>query len=125
MRRSRTGRSSMRALDRPHSVISAGDIVHRFRHPWRKRIDVPSRNYGGSPSKTPDIAATHGAAMMRDPAWTRGGGIHAANRDKNVSGSSRTPSLLPRRSTAARVLRRVENNDWMRNLGYSGLTSSD
>ena len=34
-------------------------------------IDVPSCNSGVSPTKTPDIAGRHGAAMMRDPAWNR------------------------------------------------------
>jgi hypothetical protein len=31
------------------------------------RIDVPSCNFGGSPSKNPDIAASHGAATSFDP----------------------------------------------------------
>ncbi len=34
-------------------------------------IDVPSCNFGGSPSKNPDIADGHGASMMRDPEWSR------------------------------------------------------
>ena len=36
-----------------------------------RSIEDPSCNSGGSPSKNPDIATSHGPSMMRDPTWFR------------------------------------------------------
>jgi hypothetical protein len=40
-------------------------------------IDVPSCNFGVSPTKNPDVTAGHGPSMMLDPTWFRlvSGGI--------------------------------------------------
>jgi SAM-dependent methyltransferase len=44
-------------------------LLAPFAYLWER--DVPSCNSGVSPRTNPDIAASHGPSMMRDPAWNR------------------------------------------------------
>jgi hypothetical protein len=44
--------------------------VPKRREPLLDRsIDVPSCNFGVSPTKNPDVTAGHGPSMMLDPTW--------------------------------------------------------